>query len=122
MSPTLLPKTATADTFDSNMITILEDVIDIPLTNEVAIALLDLGYFKWKTFRRMLLTDVDELRKADGRCGTIQCMSAHRRIIERFLKFIDYKKWRDYFFEFIDTVEAIRVVITTSVCLEHRLG
>ena len=81
----------TVDNFDSDMITLLTTVIYILLNNEVAIALLELGYLKWKTFRKMLLQDIDELKKDDERNGRVPTMLAHRRTIERFFKFIDYK-------------------------------
>ena len=60
--------------------------------NEVAIALIENGYDEWKVFHRMLVKDVDELKKADGRGTMVPCMLAQRRTIERFIGFIQYKK------------------------------
>ena len=56
---------AMGDTFDSDMVTILTNVMHIRLNNDVAIALLGLGYNKWMAFWIMLPKDVDELKKDD---------------------------------------------------------
>ena len=76
----------TTTTFDDEMVTIFKDVLGMEITNDVAVALIGHGYTTWKLFRHMWLSDVDELKKSDGKGGMVLCMLAHRQKIERFIQ------------------------------------
>ena len=78
--------TITTTTFDDEMVTIFKDVLGMEITNDVAVALIGHGYTTWKLFRHMWLSDVDELKKSDGKGGMVLCMLAHRQKIERFVQ------------------------------------
>ena len=70
------------------------DVIKMKIDNEVVVALIGHGYHEWDNFMHMKPTDVDSLKKADGKGSMVPCMLAHRRTIERFLLFVDDRKTR----------------------------
>jgi len=53
----------TAATFDSDMLTILTVVMNIPLSTDVATSLIELGFYDWENLRYMIQADVDELKK-----------------------------------------------------------
>ena len=62
----------TKPTFDAEMITIVEEALEMEVTNEVAVALIGHGYTSWKLFRQMQLSEVFELMKSDGKGGMME--------------------------------------------------
>ena len=67
-------------------------LLRLETSNEVVVSLIDLGYNEWEWFQEMALAEVDDLKKSDGKGGSVSCMQLHRKRIERFLLYINSKK------------------------------
>ena len=61
----------TTTTFDAEMVTLLEDVLGLKITNEVAISLIGLGYTSWRDFMKITYQDCLELKKSVGKSGSL---------------------------------------------------